>query len=202
MEECTKTVLCYFQSKALLEQLKVSEFAWFHGEFISSCEYIFLLPPASFILVPFICRAPSDRRTLLCIALCFITFCRMCIDSVIHTDWKQSQNNLRLRLERSKRAKRVLFFCVYTSFCVEEITKPGGSDHHCSACSSVSVSRPLYVGGSHRDIPLDVLNRGGAMLMGTMHQLIVFLCVLVSHSSSALVVIFLSEFTLEKQRLF
>lgn len=38
--------------------------------------------------------------------------------------------------------------------------------------------------------------------MGTMHQLIVFFCGLLSHSSSALVVIFLSEFTLEEQRLF
>lgn len=37
--------------------------------------------------------------------------------------------------------------------------------------------------------------------MGTMHQLIVFFCGLVRHSSSASLVIFLSEFTLEEQHL-
>lgn len=86
--------------------------------------------------------------------------------------------------------------------------RPAGGAAPATSCdwrwdsgSSVCVRQPLYAGGSHPDIPVDVLSKGGALLMGTMHQLIVFFCGLVCHSSSAFVVIFLLGFTLE-QRLF
>lgn len=48
LEECTKIVLCCLQSKALLEKLKVSHFAWFHDEFSSSHPSFFSVPPALF----------------------------------------------------------------------------------------------------------------------------------------------------------
>lgn len=168
---------------------------------------IFLLCPASFILVPFICWAPSDRLTLLCIALCKrllhnVTLCRLWIYSVFTQIGSSHKTSFMSDCSVRKHAKITLFFFHLFSLAWGEITKLWGSERRCSTCSSVCVTHPLYVGGNHRDILLDVWNKGGALLMATMHQLIVFFCRLVSHSSSALVVIFLSEFTLEQQCLF
>lgn len=61
----------------------------------------------------------------------------------------------------------------------------------CEEATDTVTHVPLSAGGNHRSFPVDVWNKGGALLMGTMHQLIVSFCELVSHSSSALVVIFL-----------
>lgn len=136
------------------------------------------VPPALFWSL-FIRRADSDRLTLLCIAACSLTSCCcLRVYPVIYTDCQQSPTTSS-SLKRSKITPR-----------------------HWASCSSVCGSQPLHVGGSHPDIPADVLKKGGALLMGTMHQLIVFFCGLVCHSSSALVVIFLLEFTLEERRLF
>lgn len=48
LEECTKIVLCCLQSKALLEKLKASHFAWFPDEFSSSRPSFFSVLPALF----------------------------------------------------------------------------------------------------------------------------------------------------------
>lgn len=206
LKECTKIVLRYLQSKALLKQLKASHFAWFHDEFSSSRESIFLLYPTSFILVPFICWAPSDRLTLLCIALSKrllhnVTLCRLWIYSVFTQIGSSHKTSFMSDRSVQNWPKWCSFFLLF-SLAWGEITKLWGSKQHCSTCSCLCVSQPLYVGGNHRDIPLDVWNKDGTLLMATMHQLIVFFCGLVSHSSSAFVVIFLSEFTLEQQCLF
>lgn len=159
-------------------------FACFRDKFSSSPESIFQRRPPSFILVPFYTPSwqwQTDSSMYSCLLANFMLLFAS-LSCNLHRLSAVTNNLLVFEtLQNYPRRGRALRW---------------------ASCSSVCVSQPLHVGGSHPDIPADVLNKGGALLMGTMHQLIVFFCGLVCHSSSALVVIFLLEFTLEERRLF
>lgn len=171
------------------------------GPFFSS------VPPALFWYL-FIHGADSDRLSLLCIAPCQ----RLLANFPLFVNFFC---NLR-RLYAATIPKGCWCFTLSPSLCPARETTQGTGvslpagvaapatycDWRCDSCASVCVKEPLYAGGSHPDIQVDVLSKGGALLMGTMHQLIVFFCGLVCHSSSAFVVIFLLGFTLDEQRLF
>lgn len=175
------------------------------------------IPPALFWYL-FIRQGDSDRLTLLSIAPCqrllanfplFVNF-----SCNLRSLWAATNQPSWQPAPFQKDAGVLLFSPVFvlqekqsTRDTVASI--PAGvaapatyCDWRWDSCASVCVRQPLHVGGSHPDIPVDVLSKGGALLMGTMHQLIVFFCGLVCHSSSAFVVIFLLGFTLEEQRLF